>query len=124
MKFSKDQLVTNIKYGLPAAISTGLFMVEQGFCEEASGGSPAFLPAVDVTVEVSSLDASGAVNDVVTLLCGIIALGGIITIAQGYGAYSSGHAEDNSAAESKGMRKMIAGIVAVAAPAIFVWLLS
>ncbi len=124
MKFSKDQLVMNVKYGLPAAISTGLFMVEQGFCEDGAATVPSFISGQNVSVDYGSLNATTMVNRIVTLICAIIALGGIVTIGQGYGTYSSGHAEDNSATEAKGIRKMIAGIVAVAAPAVFAWILN
>lgn len=77
-----------------------------------------------VDVSPGSLDANTLVNNALTLICAIIALGGIFTIVQGYQAWSTGRADENQANEAKGMRKMIAGIVEVAAPAVFAFLLN
>lgn len=119
---TKDFIVSNVLYGIPAAVTTGIWAATQTFCGDGDAGW--LTGGEQVTIDPAGVDPNNLVNNIVTLVCAIISLGGIVTIAQGYGTYSSGHAEDNSATESKGVRKMIAGVVAAAAPWVIQWLLG
>lgn len=119
--FTKQQVATNLKYGAAAWVTTGMFLVQQAFCD---AGWLSSAEQVDIASQAGNIDPNNIVNNIVTLVCAIISMGGIVTIAQGYGTYSQGHSEDNSATESKGIRKMLAGLVAAAAPWVIKWILG
>ncbi len=99
-------------------------LIEMALCGEEGDGASWITGAEEVTVDIKSLNGNSLINHAITLVCGVISVTGLFTIAQGWGAYSAAHAEDNSAGESKGMRKMIAGVIAALTPWIFKWLVG
>lgn len=113
-----DKLTTvSKKIGATAAL--GVATAQNFFATEwLTGGTE------DVNVDISTVDGQQLVNNALKIVLGIIAVGGIFTIAQGFQTWNNGQAEENTTMESKGIKKMLAGAIAVAAPAIFIFLLS
>lgn len=117
----KQQIISTLKRGsaiTAAWIGAALSAAPQVYADDWLSSQ------TEVTVDPSSLDMNTLMSRVLTLICAIIAVGGIFTIAQGYQTWSTGRADENQANEAKGMRKMVAGIVEVAAPAVFAFLLN
>ena len=106
---------------ISVCIATVALTVQNVFCNDdiswITGGQ-------EVNVDVGNLNGQVLVSRALTLILGLIALMGIFTTAQGFSLWSGGKSEDNSAQESKGLKKMLVGLVEIAAPAIFIWLLN
>ena len=106
---------------ISVCITTAALTVQNVFCNSdiswITGGQ-------EVNVDVGNLNGQVLVSRALTLILGLIALMGIFTTAQGFSLWSGGKSEDNSAQESKGLKKMLVGLVEIAAPAIFIWLLN
>lgn len=106
---------------ISVCIATAALTVQNVFCNDdiswITGGQ-------EVNVDVGNLNGKVLVSRALTLILGLIALMGIFTTAQGFSLWSGGKSEDNSAQESKGLKKMLVGLVEIAAPAIFIWLLN
>ena len=106
---------------ISVCIATVALTVQNVFCNDdiswLTGGQ-------EVNVDVSNLNGKVLISRVLTLVLGFIAVMGIFTAAQGFSLWSGGKSEDNSAQESKGLKKMLIGLVEVGAPAIFIWLLN
>ena len=119
----KKQVIANITQALICVLILGAYFIVPAFAASTK-------PTGDFTGDITSVtintkaDVKTLTSRIVALICYIISAGGVVTLAQGYGTYSSGHSEDNSATESKGVRKMIAGVIQIGAPLVAKWLFA
>ncbi len=93
--------------GISAAATNAALQV---YC----GGLPIDVKEVSVNTDI---DGKILVSRIVGLICGVIALVGILSFINGYSDYMAAKKDDNATGMSKASNKMMVSVLEVAAPA-------
>ena len=94
--------------GISAAATNAVLQV---YC----GGLPIDVQPVTVN---TNIDGKVLVSRIVGLICGAIALVGILSFVNGYSDYAAAKKDDNATAMSKASNKMMISVLEMAAPAV------
>ena len=104
--------IAGAMFGAYLAASNAASMV---FCGDT------FNKSIDVN---PSVDAKTLIGRIVGVLCAAIALGGIVSLINGYSDYTTAKKDENATAMTKAANKITISIVEVATPVIVAFLLK
>lgn len=104
--------IAGAMFGAYLAASNAANMV---FCGDT------FNKSIDVN---PSVDAKTLIGRIVGVLCAAIALGGIVSLINGYSDYTTAKKDENATAMTKAANKITISIVEVATPVIVAFLLK
>lgn len=76
-------------------------------------GSVGQYDSIDVTK--NNMTAGGVLSRLVGIIAGVISVGGIVTMIGGFQQYMEAKEDDNTAGQSKAQRKLIFGVIEMAA---------
>ena len=93
-------------------------------CGSGSGSGGNMFTSHEVDINVDNVDATTTMNKVVSVIVGIFICLGLFTMVTGFFAYLEAKSEENAMGESKGIKKMVVGIVMIAAPVIVKFIFS
>ncbi len=90
----------------------------------ASEGDIGWITGNDITVDPSNLNGNDILNRVVTVMVGAFVLLGIVWTISGILAWIEADNEGNTTAQTKAVKKIITGILAILAPMVIKFILG
>ncbi len=112
---AKNKVVGTVA-GVGAALSMA---ATQTFCKE---GVP--FATGNVNIDPAGVDAKSVINKIINLLCGAVAVVGILSLINGWSDYTAAKKDDNATGQTKAANKMAISFVEIATPAVVAFLFN
>ena len=101
-------------FGAYVAVSSAAYQV---FCDTNISGLPVKEVKVDTNIEANVL-----IGRIVGILCAAIAIGGMVSLINGYSDYTTAKKDENATAMTKAANKITISIVEIATPVVVAFL--
>ena len=120
-----QRVAKNAYVAASTAVMMAPFTVQNALCGNSGGsGGTGWLTGQKISVNPTNVSGDKLMNNVLTIVVGLFVVLGLFWVITGILSWLQAHQEENSTAETKALKKVLGGMVAVSAPAVIKFLFT